>query len=105
MAKLTVLSNPRPGREQEFNQWYDEVHVPDLLKVPGIAGVERFRLHALPGAPTAAHGYLAVYELDGDPEAVLAAMAAHSAESGIATSDALDTETIRMDCWDTVGPQ
>jgi hypothetical protein len=45
--------------EQDWNQWYDEVHVPELLTVPGFRSAARFQERG------AAHRYLALYELDG----------------------------------------
>jgi hypothetical protein len=32
---LVVMSNPVPGREQEYNTWYDTQHLPDVLQNPG----------------------------------------------------------------------
>ena len=43
---LIVFSRPTPGREDEFNKWYSDQHVGDLLKVPGIVAGQRSR-----GAP------------------------------------------------------
>ena len=31
-----------PAREQEYNRWYDEVQVPDMLQVPGVVNVTRY---------------------------------------------------------------
>ena len=31
---MAVLTNPVEGREAEFNVWYSEQHVPDVLKIP-----------------------------------------------------------------------
>jgi hypothetical protein len=36
-----------PSREKEFNDWYDEIHVPDVLKVPGIVRATRYE-NAIP---------------------------------------------------------
>jgi hypothetical protein len=36
-----VFTNCTPGHEAEFDRWYDEIHVPDLLRIPGIVGVSR----------------------------------------------------------------
>jgi hypothetical protein len=36
-----VFTNCTPGREAEFDRWYDETHVPDLLRIPGVVGVTR----------------------------------------------------------------
>lgn len=68
MAKHLVLvfTNPEEGREAEFNAWYDDVHLPDVLSVAGFSAAQRFV------AATGARGerpdqqYLAVYEVDTD---------------------------------------
>jgi len=46
MRKFTwlVLTNCDPDFESEFNRWYDEVHIGDLLRVPGIVGARRSKL-------------------------------------------------------------
>jgi hypothetical protein len=31
-----------PSREPEFNKWYDEVHIPDLLSTPGAIQASRY---------------------------------------------------------------
>lgn len=64
---LVVLSNARDGRDDEFNDWYSNVHVRDVMRLsPGAIAVQRFGLAALqfPGQPHPAHRYLAVYEAD-----------------------------------------
>jgi hypothetical protein len=33
-----VFSNPVEGREDEYNAWYDEVHLPDVQRIPGVVG-------------------------------------------------------------------
>ncbi len=72
-ATLLVYTNCPAGREDEFNAWYDTVHLPDLLtEVPGIISARRLRL-AGPAPALQARGrepevarYLAMYELDTD---------------------------------------
>ena len=46
MRKFTwaVLTNCDPAHEQEFNDWYDQVHLPDLLRIPGIVSAGRCKL-------------------------------------------------------------
>ncbi len=39
---MLALTNSVPGREAEFNGWYDEVHVKDLVAVPGIVAAQRY---------------------------------------------------------------
>jgi uncharacterized protein (TIGR02118 family) len=33
-----------PADEAKFNQWYNEVHIPMLLKYPGLKGVARYKV-------------------------------------------------------------
>jgi hypothetical protein len=39
-----AFTNPSVGREAEFNEWYDRVHVPDVLGAPGWLAAQRYRL-------------------------------------------------------------
>ncbi|MEJ7935313.1 hypothetical protein WG907_13750 [Sphingobium sp. AN558] len=54
---LLVLSNPRDGRHEDFNDWYSHVHIRDVMRLPGSSAVQRLRL-----APDRQFAYLAVYE-------------------------------------------
>lgn len=39
-----VFTNCTPGDDTEFNAWYDDIHIPDLLKVPGVIACRRSKL-------------------------------------------------------------
>jgi hypothetical protein len=39
-----VMSDPLPGREAEFNDAYQNMHMGDLVQLPGWTGAQRFRL-------------------------------------------------------------
>jgi hypothetical protein len=56
------------GAEQddEFNRWYDEEHLADMLAVPGMLTGRRFRRIDLPFTPPSSFNYLTTYEVDGD---------------------------------------
>ena len=73
-AVIVVHTEPAGADQvEEFNRWYDHVHVPEILEqVPGIVGARRYL--ASPSGPYApAQPYLAIYEIDAeDHEAVLA---------------------------------
>lgn len=63
-AVLVVHSRPiEPSREDEFNKWYDEVHIPDVTSVAGVVSGKRFKK---PGPSDGGFNYLAIYELDSD---------------------------------------
>jgi len=67
MAKTTVLvftNCADPAREKEFNEWYDNTHVPDVLETPGFVGCTRYELIGDPGPGQGK--FLAVYEVESD---------------------------------------
>ena len=48
-----VFSNPVDGKERKFNEWYDTVHTPEVLAIPGIVSAPRFDVE-VPAADPAA---------------------------------------------------
>jgi len=73
-AVLVVRTDIEPEHEDAFNQWYNDIHLPEIVGVPGIRSGRRYRMlegdEAFPGDGVPA--YLAIYELD-DPSAVRSA--------------------------------
>lgn len=59
---LAVFANCKdPAREDEFNRWYDTVHVPDVVRTPGVLNGQRYAcVHQRYGEAQ----YIAVYELE-----------------------------------------
>lgn len=53
---LVVRMNVVPEKEEEFNAWYNQVHLPDLMRAPGVVGARRYV--AIRGRPK----YMALYE-------------------------------------------
>ncbi|MGI9624473.1 MAG: hypothetical protein ACR2PK_16700, partial [Acidimicrobiales bacterium] len=73
--RLFVYSNPVDGREDEYNDWYDSVHIAEVLEVEGFVGCQRFSVD--PGTDSAPARYLAIYEIDSeDPVASFATLQA-----------------------------
>ncbi|HVZ10150.1 hypothetical protein [Rhodopila sp.] len=54
---LVNAMNVLPEHEAEFNEWYDQEHIPALAAVPGVLAARRFR------DPKGTHRYLALYHL------------------------------------------
>ena len=53
-----------PARESEFNDWYNQVHVPDIMSTGYIDKATRYELTT---APSEGRGrYLVVYEIESD---------------------------------------
>jgi len=52
-----------PDRERDFNEWYERIHIPDLLGTGLFHTAHRFQTMA----GQSGGKYLAIYETDGDP--------------------------------------
>src|ERR1700751_1221724 len=96
MARPHLLSftNSVAGREDEFNRWYDERHVPDLLAVPGFVSAQRFALTDANGRVKRGWTYLAMYEREtDDPDALMAEVRSRLGTEAMPVSDTLDSKT------------
>lgn len=77
MAKhfFIALTNPVPGKETEFNKFYDEIHVPDVLAAPGWVAAQRFRLASEQRSDQSPpYRYAAVYEVECEEGKILEAL-------------------------------
>jgi hypothetical protein len=93
---MVVQSRAKPGREDEYNRWYDTQHIPDICAVPGVKSGRRLEATPIhvgaPGLPI-----LTLYEIEADDAAsVLAEIAKRSADGTIRRTDALDSEASVM---------
>ena len=67
-----VMSDPMPGREFDFNDGYQNMHMGDLVQLPGWTGAQRFRL--VPDVeprnikPLYRRGNLIIWDQEGDLE-------------------------------------
>ena len=61
---LTVESNCcDPSREKEFNDWYNKIHLPDILETPGFVRAVRYENTS----PAEGQGkFIAMYEIETD---------------------------------------
>lgn len=91
---LIALTNPLDGQEDAFNAWYDDVHIGDVFKLPGVVGAQRFRLSDTQyrEAPTE-WKYMAVYEIETDDiEATFDALRKASGTETMPLSPALSAD-------------
>jgi hypothetical protein len=58
---LTVLVNPVEGREAEFNDWYTNVHIRDVMRFAGSIRVQQFIASETQVQPTS-HKYFTLYD-------------------------------------------
>jgi hypothetical protein len=110
---LLVLSNPTADQDAAFNAWYEEVHVHEVVAVPGVVAARRYDLLSLPvpevegvsPPPPPAHRYLALYEVEGDPAEVQAEFVRQVTSGEMTLHPALDMSTLSMGMWTPRGPR
>ncbi len=62
---LFVYTRPMPGQEADFSRWYNNVHLREVLQVPGFVRAARWSF-CHPGAPVlrGRKGFLATYTIE-----------------------------------------
>lgn len=83
-----VFSNPAEGRDDEYNRWYNDVHLDEVLQVPGFVSATRHRIEPQDGAEPE-YGYVALYQIESDPEPALAELMRRAGSGELQMSDAL----------------
>jgi hypothetical protein len=102
---MVVGSNPvAPEQEDEFNRWYLEDHLDDVLAVAGFNAARRYTLSPVrPMADTepSPYGYLAVYEVEADDLEVAGRDLQAALDSGaIPVSETFDLTAFSVDFYE-----
>lgn len=94
---FVVLTNPVEGREQEFNDWYTDRHLADVVAIPGIVSAQRFRLSEGQRMADPPYAYCALYELEtDDPAGVMKEVVARSGTDAMPISDAMQKQRMAI---------
>jgi hypothetical protein len=88
---LIVYTSPADGKEDEYNAWYDDIHLAEFSALPGVINGRRFKV-----AGGDKPQYAAIYELSTHPDDVMAAMNAGIKDGTVHMTDVLDAATISM---------
>jgi hypothetical protein len=95
---LVVQSNPVAGREDEYNNWYTNQHLHDLLRVPGFKSAQRFMLPQ--DDKSAVWKYMAIFEFETDNLAeMMGILQARSGTQDMVLSEAVDRQSISFVTW------
>lgn len=105
-----VFSNPAEGQDAEFNEWYDNVHIPELLRIPGMVSARRYALHEAklyqaPGGAVPEHRYMTIYEMEGDVDDIMAKIVESVGKGEVHMSDSLDLPSSRLSFWTQQGSE
>ena len=99
---VLILTEPTEGNEDAFNDYYENLHLDEVLGSTRLQTAQRFRLAGQAGEPCPLP-YLAVYETEAeDAAAVLKDLS--ETRSRRQQSDALNMRTGRVWVFEEIGP-
>jgi hypothetical protein len=100
---MMVMANPVPGKDAEFNSWYDG-HIRDIMKLPGMIRAQRFKMLSRTGRPDPAFSYIILYEFTGSQDAITAAMGTAAKEGRLAIPDKAFVLKTEASTWNAYMP-
>jgi hypothetical protein len=101
---LVVWTNPSEGREAEYNDWYNNIHLAEVVSIPGFVAAQRYKLNKpLMGEPY--RPYLALYEMDVDNLEAAGKAFELLGTTPMNMSDALDTDRAMANVFETCSPR
>ena len=100
---VVVLTEPSSGREDEYNAYYEDLHLDEVLATTGWSSAQRFKLSAQQGMACPLP-YLALYEVEADDaETILTTLNTTRAQR--VQSDALNQRSAGVWVFSATGPQ
>jgi hypothetical protein len=109
MAKhvFVVFTSAVEGRDEEFNEWYDNTHIHDVLKVPGYVAAQRFKVVSeLSSGIAPKCKYIALYEMEtDDPAKTLSELVSRAGTAELANSEAMDLNEFGGMIAAAIGPR
>lgn len=91
---LQVTSRSVPGRETDYDQWYNDIHIGEVLGVPGFEACQRYK--KLAQDHESFEEFVAMYEVETDnPAGLLQKL--NGAAADMRMTDAIDISSVRFD--------
>jgi len=104
--KMVVMTEPLAGREDEYNEWYQNVHLRDVVAVPGVRSARRYRLRMGVMPDPKPLPYLAIYDIESDDiEGVLKAMLDRAGSARMMISDSMSMASAFGAVFEELGPR
>jgi len=99
-----VYSNPVPGMDAAFNDWYDHVHAPEVVSSPDFVSARRYKRTQVQLAPSVTTDYLAVFKIS-TPDFAATVRKFQAGASREAMSKAFDFKTGGGYSYQAIGPE
>jgi len=107
LYQFMVFANPTPGKEDEFNRWYDRIHAPVMIESGDFISAQRYAYSPvqLGGAELPKRAYMVMFTIETDDIArVLADTDRRLKLPRNVPSDALDYKSLLTYTFVAVGP-
>ena len=86
---VIIRSSAVAGKEADFEAWYNNIHLGEVLALPGFISGQQFR--SAPGEP---FSHFALFEIESDDiDATLSGLGNEFASGNMTLTDALDVNT------------
>jgi len=98
MAKYILIGTSAAveGRDDDYNDWYDNTHLGEVCAIPGIKSGRRYTADACSPNPVPSPN-IAIYEIEtDDPAAVLAELGKRAAAGQMKMTDSLDRSSAQL---------
>lgn len=103
LYKMVVLSRSVEGREDEFNDWYQHVHLGEMVTFSGFKSAQRFRRVRNLGTRET-DPYLAIYEIETDDlDAVMSELETRANADELTMSEAFAREFVYAAVYEECG--
>ena len=104
--KFIVFSQAVRGREDEYNDWYQNTHLREVCEVPGIVSAQRYKLAHDLAEDGSALPYAALYDIEADDwTAPFAGLGENSSNGQMFLSESLDLETLKGYIYEVCGEE
>ena len=104
LYKMLILSRPTEGREAQYDDWYQNVHLEQMLTLKGFKAAQRFKLQRSLGQREA-QPYAAIYEIETDDlDAVLEELYREAGSQNLLIDEALDRASVYAAVYAPHGP-
>lgn len=99
-----AFSDPLPGREAELEAWYDNLHLSQVIDVPGFVSAQRYAALETCDGPIRRRRNMVIYEIEADdPASVIAALRERRGTDRLIPCDALDAQSIFAQAYQPQG--
>lgn len=101
---MIIMSRPVEGRDAQYNAWYQDVHLEQMLALKGFKSVQRFR-HVQTLGERKSYPYAAIYEIETrDLDAVMKDLYSEAGSGRLLVDASLDRSDIYAAVYEELGP-